>query len=127
MGLMGFAMYIPYYISVNLYHSIMNCASMIGFLSKASENSSSIGSLLTLNESKRAFEAKISIYNNQISCLLAYTAIALFAQHSKQEFSISEPQLFSGLLAGSMSPYIFTALIIRSSFAVAPIICYDIQ
>jgi K(+)-stimulated pyrophosphate-energized sodium pump len=34
MGLMGFAMFIPYYINVNLYHSIMNCSSMIGFVSK---------------------------------------------------------------------------------------------
>jgi hypothetical protein len=34
MGLMGFALYIPYYINVNLYHSIMNCSSMIAFVSK---------------------------------------------------------------------------------------------
>ena len=55
MGLMGFAMFIPYYINVNLYHSIMNCASMIGFVSKVNENSSSVGYLLSLNESKKSY------------------------------------------------------------------------
>ena len=53
--------------------------------------------------------------------------IALFAQHSAEEFSIEEPHLFLGLLTGAMMPYVFSALIIRASFAVAPVICYDIQ
>ncbi len=127
MGLMGFAVFIPYYINVNLYHSIMNCSSMIGFVSKANENSSSVGYLLSLNESKKSYEAKIFIYYNQLSCLLAYTAMAVFAQHSKQSFSIEEPFLFSGLLAGAMVPYVFTSGIMTSSSAVAPIICHDIQ
>ncbi len=34
MGMIGFAMFIPYYMNVNLYHSIMNCTSMISFVSK---------------------------------------------------------------------------------------------
>jgi K(+)-stimulated pyrophosphate-energized sodium pump len=35
LGMVGFGMFIPYYMNVNLYHSIMNCASMISFVSKA--------------------------------------------------------------------------------------------
>ena len=34
LGAVGIGLFIPYYMNVNLYHSIMNCSSMIGFVSK---------------------------------------------------------------------------------------------
>lgn len=34
MGAVGFAIYIPYYLNVSLYHSIMNTSSMIGYVNK---------------------------------------------------------------------------------------------
>jgi hypothetical protein len=34
MASLGFGMFIPYYMNVNLYHSLMNVSSMIGFVIK---------------------------------------------------------------------------------------------
>lgn len=51
----------------------------------------------------------------------------MFAQYSNEKFSIEEPHLFLGLLTGAMLPYVFSALIIRGAYGVAPAICYDLQ
>ena len=37
MGLMGIAIYIPYHMYINLYHSLMNTSSMITFVNKISD------------------------------------------------------------------------------------------
>ena len=39
MGLIGFAVYIPHYMNINLYHSTMNTATMMGYINKSNEES----------------------------------------------------------------------------------------
>jgi len=55
LGTVGIGLFIPYYMNLNLYHSLMNCASMMGFVTKEADSSMSVESLFALNESKKAF------------------------------------------------------------------------
>lgn len=86
MGLMGISLFIPFYMSSTLYHSIMNCATMMSYMSRS--NDSSVGSLLELNQSKSAFEQKFFVYYNQLACILGYVVITVFTQHAKTDYSI---------------------------------------